>query len=70
MGTFDIFGIYVASLLGYAAAALVLTLLLTRLLRGVGAYRFVWHAALFNTALFVIVLAAIALPGGLQGWVR
>ncbi len=68
MGTLDILGIYIPTLLAEALAALVATLILTRLLARLGFYRLAWHPALVNLSLFVIVLAAIALSGGFRGW--
>lgn len=69
MGTVDILGIYVPTLLVEALAALLATLVLTRLLGRVGFYRLVWHPALLNISLFVILLAAISLSGGFRWWV-
>ena len=58
---FDLFGIFVPPLLVYAAAALALWLVLRRVLEAMGAYRFVWHPALFNTALYGLVLGGVIL---------
>lgn len=69
MGTVDILGIYVPTLLVEALAALLATLVLTRLLERVGFYRLAWHPALLNISLFVILLAAISLSGGFRWWV-
>ncbi|MDE1571015.1 DUF1656 domain-containing protein [Aquabacter sediminis] len=68
MGTIDILGIYVPTLLVEALAALLATLLLTRLLQRIGFYRLAWHPALVNISLFVLLLAAISLSGGFRGW--
>jgi hypothetical protein len=63
IGEADLNGVFVSAVLVSALAALAVTFVLRRLLARVGAYRLVWHAALFDTALFVIVWAAIvALP--------
>ena len=63
MGEANLDGVFVSAVLVSALAALAVTFVLRRLLALVGAYRLVWHAALFDTALFVIVWAAIvALP--------
>ena len=60
---FDISGILISSVLVSALAALVLGVVLRRLLVWTGAYRVVWHPALFDTAAFFILWAAlIALP--------
>ena len=48
-------GVLISALVAYAAS-LLLRLILTR----ANAYRFVWHPALFDLALFVIFWALIA----------
>jgi protein AaeX len=55
IGEVDIAGVFLPALLLTAIAAFVVTLLAKRLLRSLNAYRFVWHAGLFDTALFVVV---------------
>jgi len=56
-------GVFVSSVLISALAAFAVSLVVRRLLAWSGAYRFVWHPALFDTALFVILWAGvIALP--------
>ncbi|CAN7389022.1 DUF1656 domain-containing protein [Phenylobacterium sp. LjRoot219] len=63
IGESDVGGVFLSSVLITAVIALALSFLIRRLLALVGAYRFVWHPALFDTALFVILWAAvIALP--------
>lgn len=52
-------GIYFPALLIWAIAAMVLNLILRRLLRAIGFYRLVWHRALFDFALFVILLGGV-----------
>ena len=56
---FDIYGVFVPALLVFAIAALLLTLVLTRLLQVIGFYRFVWHRPLFDVALGVILFGAV-----------
>jgi hypothetical protein len=56
----DLFGVFVPSLLVCAVAAYGLTALTTRLLARTGFYRLVWHRALFDTALFVVLWGASA----------
>lgn len=51
-------GIYLPPLLGYLAGAAIAWYLLRHILNLLGVYRFVWHAPLFNTALYVILLGA------------
>jgi len=55
----NLFGVYLSPMLGFAALAVVAWLVLRHLLRRLGAYRWVWHRPLFDTALFVILLAGI-----------
>jgi hypothetical protein len=56
----DIFGVYVPGLLALAVAAFGLHLVLRRILAWAGAYRLVWHPALFDVALFTILLSGLA----------
>lgn len=51
------YGVLFPPLLLAVAAASGATALLRRLLRWRGAYRFVWHPALFDLAVFVLLLA-------------
>jgi hypothetical protein len=61
-------GIYVASVPVTAALALLLALVLHRLLVAIGAYRWVWHPVLFDTAIFVIIWSLlICFPAHLAG---
>ncbi|RDI59110.1 DUF1656 domain-containing protein [Microvirga subterranea] len=54
----DLFGIYAPPMFAYAAAAAVIWIVLRWVLREIGFYRLVWHQALFNVALYVLVLSA------------
>jgi hypothetical protein len=58
-GELNIDGVFLSSVLVSAVIALAASFLLRRVLSKVGAYRLVWHPALFDTALFVILWAAI-----------
>jgi hypothetical protein len=63
IGEASIYGVFFSAVLVSGVMALALSYALRRLLAWIGAYRFVWHPALFDTALFVIVWAAVvALP--------
>ncbi len=55
----DIGGVYVPAALVWAGAAFALCIIVERVLEPVGFYRLVWHRALFDMALFVIVWGAI-----------
>jgi protein AaeX len=68
VGEFDIYGVYFPTFAVIAAIAFVLQLAVKRLLDAYRIYRFVWHRALFDLAVYVILLgvvtaaAAIVLP--------
>jgi Protein of unknown function (DUF1656) len=55
----NIYGIFVAPILLWMAAALVVSALVRRALGRLGVYRFVWHRPLFDLALLVIVLGGV-----------
>lgn len=60
IGEFNLDGVFLSSVLVSAVAALALVFVARRLLAWTGAYRLVWHPALFDAALFVIAWAAVA----------
>jgi hypothetical protein len=60
-GEVNIGGVFLSSVLVTALVALVLSFGLRRLLGWAGAYRFIWHPALFDTALFVILWGIVIL---------
>jgi hypothetical protein len=67
IGEVDIAGVFLPPLLLTAIGAFTATLLAKRLLRSLGAYRFVWHAGLFDTAMFVVfwwLVAALTIELG------
>ena len=59
MGELTIGGVYLATLPVAALAALLATLLVHRVLVLVRFYRWVWHPALFDMALFVCLWALL-----------
>jgi hypothetical protein len=59
IGEFDIYGVYFPAFVVFAAIAFVLQLAVRRLLYACGVYRFVWHHALFDLALYVILLGVV-----------
>jgi hypothetical protein len=61
IGEISLYGIYVPWLLLMALLALALSRALSHLLARVGFYRLVWHPALFDFAMFVIVLGAVSI---------
>jgi hypothetical protein len=59
IGEISLNGVYLSSALISAVIALAIAFVVRRLLSWAGAYRFVWHPALFDAALFVIAWAAV-----------
>jgi hypothetical protein len=59
IGELDIHGVFVPALLVWALSALVASVLLRRVLRRIGFYRLVWHPALFDAAIFVVLLGGV-----------
>ncbi|HEY0218633.1 MAG TPA: DUF1656 domain-containing protein [Afipia sp.] len=55
----DIYGVFVPSLLLAFVVTYLLSSLLSRLFRRIGLYRFVWHRALFDLAVFVCLLGCV-----------
>jgi hypothetical protein len=55
----DIGGVFVPGLLIAAAVAFLVSIPIRRLLARIGFYRLVWHRALFDLALYVVLLGAI-----------
>ena len=55
----DLFGVIVPSFLLWGVVAYILTRVASILFARVGLYRYVWHAALFNFALYVWVVASL-----------
>jgi hypothetical protein len=58
IGEASFHGLYLPWLMLLCGVALVAQWALHRVLGALGVYRFVWHPALFDTALFVLVLYA------------
>jgi len=64
IGEFDIYGVYFPAFAVFAAIALLLQVVVVkRLLDAVGFYRLVWHRALFDLAIYVILLGAVTAAG-------
>jgi hypothetical protein len=63
IGEFDIYGVYVPAFAIYAPIALLLQIAIIRLLDARGFYRLVWHRALFDLAIYVIVLGVVTAAG-------
>jgi protein AaeX len=66
----EIHGVFIPALLVLGVGSFFVTLVLRVTLRRMHFYRFVWHAGLFDTALYVVILwvAALAtLPANSSG---
>lgn len=59
IGELNIHGVFVPALLVWALVALVASVLLRRVLRRLGFYRWVWHPALFDVAVFVVLVGGV-----------
>jgi protein AaeX len=55
----DIYGIFVSPLLIIALAALLVAAAIRRGLHRMGFYRLVWHPALFDLSLLIILVGAL-----------
>ncbi|MEA2881111.1 MAG: hypothetical protein QOH32_330 [Bradyrhizobium sp.] len=55
----DLFGVIVPSLLLWCVVAYVLVRVVSWLIARAGLYRYVWHAALFDFALYVCLFAGL-----------
>jgi hypothetical protein len=63
IGEFDIYGVYFPAFGIFAAIAFLLQLAINRLLDAGGFYRLVWHRALFDLAIYVILLGVVTAAG-------
>jgi protein AaeX len=60
IGEFDIYGVYFPAFAVFAAIAFLLqVVVINRLLDSLGFYRLVWHRALFDLAIYVILLGVV-----------
>jgi hypothetical protein len=60
----DVYGLFVSPLLAFGVVALPVAFLIRRLLDRLGFYRWVWHRALFDTALYLLVLGGVHAAAG------
>jgi hypothetical protein len=63
IGETNIYGVFVPTLLLLGPLALFLTALLARFFRQIGLYKYVWHRALFDLLLFIIILGGVTALG-------
>ncbi len=57
----DIFGVLVAPIVAYALLAIPVLLLLRWVLTRLGFFRLIWHPALFEVSLYLIILSLFVL---------
>jgi protein AaeX len=60
IGEWDIDGVFIPRVLLVLAMGFAASLLLRRTLRSLHLYRFIWHAGLFDTAVFIVLAWLIA----------
>ena len=60
IGEASFYGLYVPWLMLLCGATLVVQWLVHRTLGALGFYRWVWHPALFDTALYVLLLYVVS----------
>lgn len=58
-GHFDLYGVFLPTLLILLLGAYGLKIVLRTLLMRVGFYRLVWHPPLFNLALYILILGLL-----------
>lgn len=63
-GEVDLFGVFVPVALVTAAIAFIAAIVLRRVLRELSAYAFIWHAGLFDVAMFIVLWWFIATTAG------
>ena len=63
IGEFDIYGVYFPAFAVFAAIAFLLQIVIKRPLDAIGFYRLVWHRALFDLAIYVILLGVVTAAG-------
>lgn len=61
----DVFGVYVAPIVPMMLAAFLVTLALRWVAVTAGLFRWIWHPALFEFSVYLIVLTAMVLTVGL-----
>lgn len=64
IGEFDIYGVYFPAFAVFAAIAFLLQVIVVkRLMETYGVYRLIWHRALFDLAIYIILLGAVTATG-------
>ncbi len=60
----NVFGVYVAPIVPMMIVALIITLALRWLALALGLFRWIWHPALFESSVYLIVLTAVVVTAG------
>jgi len=60
----NVFGVYVAPIVPMMIVALLITLALRWLALALGLFRWIWHPALFEFSVYLIVLTAVVVTAG------
>jgi hypothetical protein len=60
-GELDLYGIFIPSLLVWSIIAFVVSIFVRRLLAKLGFYKYVWHRPLFDVALLIVLIGAVAM---------
>jgi protein AaeX len=63
IGEFNIYGVYFPAFAVFAAIALLFQVVIKRLLDACGFYLLVWHRALFDLAMYVILVGVVTAAG-------
>ncbi len=59
IGELNLYGVFLPALLVWALVAVLGTVALRAVLQRLGFYRLVWHPALFDAALFIVLLGGV-----------
>ena len=65
IGEIELGGVFVPIALATGIASFLLSLVMRQILRAAGAYRVIWHAGLFDVAMFVLLWAVIDYCNGM-----
>ncbi len=60
----DILGVYVAPIVPLMIVAFLVTLVLRWVALALGVFRWIWHPALFELSVYLIVLAGVVVTAG------
>ena len=70
IGEVELGGVFLPTILVSGIVGFMATIAARHALRVAGAYRFIWHAGLFDVAMFVILWCSAVLVGArIYGWV-